>query len=336
MKTTKHALFILLVAVLSIFGLTTCSIYGMAGDKVADYSQEYLIPHLMSTDDLEMSCATGASMGGVLTSFSRVTDSPDKIASATMLTAGICAELNAREYELESLRALKEGRGGSAQDARIAEKRAHATAAKRYYKGAQHMIAAFGEMGGDKCPKFEDEDELIYLLGIFSAIQAVLHDRSADGAVGVPLDVPSKVARATHCLDNEKWWGVPKALEAAVWTSVPGTAPDGADPWKQHREASKIGEQKGVRLAHAIEAISAAGVGKTDVLRQVITDHANAIKDKPADAKWKLLDETATGYIWFMSDRLWTEAMGHRTPAGSLGTFWDAVQEKADDDLFGE
>jgi len=41
-----------------------------------------------------------------------------------------------------------------------------------------------------------------------------------------------------------------------------------------------------------------------------------------------------------VSDRLWTEATGSRTPVGGLGTFWDdapkAVPSFDIDDLLGE
>jgi hypothetical protein len=35
------------------------------------------------------------------------------------------------------------------------------------------------------------------------------------------------------------------------------------------------------------------------------------------------LDIVATQQILAVSDRLWTEATGSRTPIGGLGTFWD-------------
>lgn len=324
------------LGLLASLGLTSCSIYGMAGDKVSEYSLEHVAPYLMGTDDLAMSCATGEAMTSVLLSFSRVTDSPDKIAAATFLTAGLCAEFDAREYELAGMRAVKEGRSAEAQDALIAEKRAHALAAKRYFKGANHLVAAYGEIG-NKCPKFEDDnDQLIYMVGLLSGLQAVLHDRSADGQVGVPLDMPSKVARAVKCLDNEKWWGMPDAIEASVWMAVPGTAPEGADAWAQFEKATQIGLEKGVRLSQALEALSAQSVGKTDLLRKTIENHVAALKAKPANEQWKMLDANATNMIEFMSDRLWTEATGHRTPINGLGTFWDAKTEQADDDLFGD
>ncbi len=324
------------LGLLAILGLNSCSIYGMAGDKVSEYSLEHVAPYLMGTDDLAMGCATGEAMTGVLLSFSRVTDSPDKVAAATFLTAGLCAEFDAREHELAGLRAVKAGNSSEAQDALIAEKRAHALAAKRYYKGANHLVAAYGEIG-DKCPKFEDDnDQLIYMIGLLSGLQAVLHDRASDGQVGVPLDMPSKVARAVKCLDNQKWWGMPEAIEASVWMAVPGSAPEGADAWAQFESATKIGLEKGVRLSQALQALSAQSVGKTDLLRKTIVDHAEAIKAKPADKQWQMLDANATNMIEFLSDRLWTEATGHRTPINGLGTFWDVKAEQADDDLFGD
>jgi len=37
----------------------------------------------------------------------------------------------------------------------------------------------------------------------------------------------------------------------------------------------------------------------------------------------KLLDEIAAQQLQAISDRLWTEAKGSRTPFNGLGSFWD-------------
>jgi hypothetical protein len=41
-----------------------------------------------------------------------------------------------------------------------------------------------------------------------------------------------------------------------------------------------------------------------------------------------MVDAMATQMILAISDRLWMENTGHRTPMGRLGTFWDD-QKKA-------
>jgi hypothetical protein len=53
-----------------------------------------------------------------------------------------------------------------------------------------------------------------------------------------------------------------------------------------------------------------------------------------------MLDIVATKQVLAVSDRLWTEATGSRTPIGGLGTFWDdqsPAEEALDiDDLLGD
>ncbi|MCB9536224.1 MAG: hypothetical protein H6704_08160 [Myxococcales bacterium] len=302
---------------------TGCSLKAMTGDMMSEYTVDELTPFLLASDDLGMACETGVSMGSYLMSFERVTDAPNKAAVSTLVTAGACAQIEAWEAELRSLRALHAGDAAGAQDARIAEKRANAVAARRFYRAWKYLVAEYG-VPGETCPELEDEsDELIWLLGMLAGVQATQHDRGANGMAGVPLDVPRQAARGVQCLNNEKWWGVPRAVSAAVWTSIPGAGPEGVDPWARLAEASALGVKAGVRVALAVEAQAAAAAGKSDKVRAAIKAYAAAIEEAPARGRFSLLDHNATVQVQVLSDRLWTEGTGHRTPVGALGTFWD-------------
>ncbi len=312
----------------------TC-LMASTGDMMADYTVEHLNPFMIGFGDLGMACELAQSVGGQLLSFERITDAPNKAAVATMASAGACTEAQIWEHELRSLRAIKRRDGAEAKDARLAEKRGHAVAAWRYQKASTYLAAAY-KAKPDACPELDSrEDELTWLLGNIAGVQAVQHDRAVGGMVGVSLDVPRRSARHIRCLNNERWWGVPAALEAAVWTGIPGAAPEGADPWKQMADAAAIGRETGVRLSLAIWAQAAAAAGRTDEVRQVIRAFKAAGQAKAAPAQWKLLDMNAQAQILALSDRLWTEATGHRTPTGALGTFWDdgAEADGGDDDL---
>lgn len=63
-------------------------------------------------------------------SFGRVTDQPDQLAVMLYLSAGSCAEDQAREHELAALAALKAVRVDDAEDAMIRQKRAYERAAQ--------------------------------------------------------------------------------------------------------------------------------------------------------------------------------------------------------------
>ena len=147
------------------------------------------------------------------------------------------------------------------------------------------------------------------------------------------MEIPLAIARAASCLQPDRWWGVPTALQAALWTSVPGAAPDGVDPWAVLEEAAREGEATGVRLARAFEVVALAGSGKAEALRTAIAAHAASLEKTPPDPKWRLLDRFATLMIRHESDRIWTQERGYRTPLGALGTFPDHQDDAVDTDL---
>jgi len=65
-------------------------------------------------------------------------------------------------------------------------------------------------------------------------------------------------------------------------------------------------------------------------VRAVLKRHAEQIEEHESSAKFRLFDAVATEALTRISDKMWTEATGHRTPVGQLGTFWD---ENAADDI---
>jgi len=58
-------------------------------------------------------------------------------------------------------------------------------------------------------------------------------------------------------------------------------------------------------------------------VRKVIKQHAASVKETPAAKEWRQLDAMATAQLQGVSDLMWTEAKGHRTPTGKFGKFWD-------------
>ncbi len=324
----------ILVSLMCIGTLAGCrgTLYRQTGKVMTGYTVDHMVPALMGDADVGMACETGVSMGGFLMSFSRVTKVPGQAGSVTMLSAAMCAEATAWEEELRGLRALHEGRATAAQDARIAEKRAHAVAASRFYRSYQLTEEAFGKIGGP-CPKIGPKDGPFFLLGLSAGLLAVIHDRAAGGEAGVPMDIPAAVIRASECVDDATWWGAPGALRAALWTAVPGATPEGTDPWETLETAAALGNTAGVRLARAFQVQAAGAAGKEDLLQEKITAHAASLASDEALPAYLLLDRYATLLIRHESDRIWTTANGHRTPVGALGEFPGATAEPIDDSL---
>ncbi len=313
---------VLLAAVTAFSGAGCRSmLYSQTGDVTAHFAVEHMTPYVMATDDADMACSTGAALGNFTMAFERVTDRPDKAALSALVSAATCAESGAWEAELDGARALRAGRSDDAQDARLREKRLHERAARRYYAAYQRLVAAYGAPGAD-CPEFENEpDRALYMMGLIAGAQSVLHDRAAEGNVGVPLDVPRNAARGTECLKNDTWFGAPAALRAGIWLGVPGAAPEGQDPWKVLDEAVPFGDKAGVRLPRAIQIESLYAAGRLDDVKIAITAFAKSLADNPPSKDYRLLDMNAQLIVQQMSDRLWTRETGHRTPGGALGTF---------------
>ena len=313
-------------------GNASCTITSMTGDVLSEYAVDHLTPYMLAMHDVGMVCATGEAMGAFLRSFERVTRPPYRASVSAMSSAAACAEERAWSEELRSLRAIFARRSIEARDARIAQKRAHAIAADRYFRAYGAMTAAFGEPGVD-CPRFQGREEVLWLMGLVAALQAVQHDRASGGQIGVPLDLPIKVARGADCLDNERWWGVPNALKATVWLTVPGSAPPDQDPWAVLGAAVDRGRADGVRLSSAIFVQAAQTNGDTDrVTTGIRRFGASSARSALGPSGYRLFDLLAERQILAASDRLWTEALGYRTPIGALGTFGPSAPTDAGDE----
>lgn len=313
----------LLLTLISLFTMSGCSmIYNTTGSFVYDYTENYALRYSLTTDDVAMNCSLAGTSVPLLMSFSTVKDAPHKQMIALSMMTGTCAEMQAQEAELDYFRAFKQQNSILAKDARIRAKRLYAVAAKRQYEAYKHLIKAFGEVK-DECPDLDEDDEFFWFSGMLAGMQAVMSDMQAQGVVGVPQDLPMKAVRGMKCLDNKKWWGIPNAIQASVWIIFKENTPKNIDPWKQLREASNYGATKGVRLASTIEVIAADGFGSKDDLREAIRRYAESLKKYPSSKEHKMMDLMAKEQILAVSDRMWTQATGSRTPINGLGTFWD-------------
>lgn len=321
-------LFCILFALL----FSACSPKKFVGDRVIGFSKEHMVPYLMTFDDTGMACASGEVFTPFLLSMEDVGSNADQVGVMVYLAAGLCAENEALAQELRSLRAAKQQNINEAQDARIAQKRAHALAARREYAGYQRLTKHYGEPLEDRCPKLEaDFDEFIWMMGLLAGIQSALNDAQADQAVGVPRDIAAKVERGAACLKSEKWWDAPLGIRATMWNLLPTIAPANSKPMDTLAKVAKQGERSGIRLGHALWAISAYGNGDRELTKAIIRDFAAAGRTMKTNPDFRMVDAMAVDLVTAISDRLWTEASGTRTPMGGLGTFWDDKPKSASD-----
>jgi len=313
---------ILMVAAAGL-ALSACApMYSATGVLLSGYAKDNVVPYVQASKDTDLAtCGTALGQSQLLGSFSRVMDDPDYLMFYNSLLAGYCADGYAAEANLRYLRASQSGNVEEATDARIAEKRWHAVAARRRYTAYRHLVETYGRPGVGGCPDLDDEsDQSTYLIGLVTVLQAVQSDLLSGSQVGIPRDLAVNAGRAAKCLDNDRWWGVPDAVQATVWSFVPGTTPEGKTPWQVFHKSAAQAKASGMRLALALYGIAAENQGRTDELQRAIAAAA-AIRGDQAPSEYVLVDRLAVAQLRHLSDKLWTEAEGHRTPIDGLGQF---------------
>lgn len=296
-----------------LFALQACTA------TVNRFTVDKVVERGLTVPDLGKVCALGSSLAHMLAA----TGGPDAPPHLAMVvaesTAATCDEAVAWETELTRLRQPLSDIA-AITDARLLEQRAHGQSAARFWRAFQQTEAAFGPIG-ETCPRIDAEDEVVWILGLVSGMLGVLHDKASGGMNDIPLDAIGRVGRAAKCVDDERWWYVPSALQAASWAIIPGSGPMTGDPWLQLSEAATKGEKSGVRVARAIEVMVAANADRTTQLQAAIKAHKQSIDTVPRAARWALFDEYARLITLHQNDVVWTIATRHRAPSlGSLPT----------------
>jgi hypothetical protein len=268
----------------------------------------------------------GVAMTPVISSTRSFYADPSELESVQLLAAGACAEQQAVAEELRYMRAQRDKRPDEALDARTSQKRLLQVAAQRQLTSFERMRVFLEKKYkfkyGESCPRFrKDFDELVYLLGTISGLQAFQNDFASQQLVGVPTDIAPKAEFAMSCLSTTKWWGVPLAARAVVWSMVPGGSA-GKDVNASFDLAMGIGERQGVRLSHVMAAVAAVSTDNQDRIRYVVRRFSTVKYFKP-NADYMFMDASAISQMQTISDRMWTANTGMRTPVGKLGKFWD-------------
>jgi hypothetical protein len=314
--------------------------------KIDRFAVDRVFARAVVVPDLGRGCAVGLTLGYPMEAATSPENPPRRGVIMSDASAALCAEDEVRDAQLESARleknlsSLEPARQiALIKDARERERRAHELAALRYSRAWDVAEDLWGPIGsGDECPKIDERDEIVWLMALNSGINGLMHDRAAGGGLDLPLDRLLKVARASECLDNERWWHVPEAMRGAAWATVPGSAPEGVDPWALLETAASTGDDGGVRLARALQVVIAANNGRPDVVESGIQAFAESRAAVPTSSEFALFDDYARLLVRHESDLLWTKAEGYRTlelgalPGGATDT---PVDGPTGDDPFG-
>ena len=328
--------------VITTSALTGCShVIKTSANVALGFTEKHIVPPILAMDDAEMVCNSGNSLTPAIMSTQDMGADPTRVAVLMYSAAGICAEQKSLDAELRYLRASKAGQVSEAQDARIEQKRWAALAAQRQYTGYQLFQNRFEKKYkqglGEKCPSMNgDIEQTVYLLGMLSGLQAMTNDINSGGAVHVPKDIAAVVERGMVCLDNAKFWGAPEATRAVIWTLLPGAGDGKPEPYQTLKQSMQIGEQKGVRLSHALYAVAAQASGDDVKVRDALRSFSNARSEsKPVNPQFKLIDSMAGSMVQGISDRYWTENTGTRGSDEGMQTFWDEANNDENlDELF--
>lgn len=329
---------------LSAMTMTGCAVLqsGTAGVTLAIIEEGFTPPTFKLTDT-DMVCNFGLVNGPLVGAARAYYGDPSLLEANLYLTASLCSDAKTLEEELRYLRAVHEKRPDEAEDARIAQKRLLALSTRRQYTAFVRMRDKLEQkyffQYGKTCPKFKrDFDELTYLNGTLAGLLAITNDFASQQSVGVPTDIAPLAEFAMTCINNDKWWGVPSAVRATIWSLLPGGS-EGKDVLGTFEKAMTRGERDGVRMATVLATVSAVAGDQQDRVKVLIKRFANVEKFK-RNQDYALIDAMAFVQIQNISDRMWTQAKGVRTPFNSLGKFWDdktAASEAVNaDDFLGE
>ncbi|MBW4933932.1 hypothetical protein [Marinobacter sp. F4206] len=324
-RTPAARLKLLMFAALALLaGCSANPIYTTTGVVLSNYSEGEATPYVMQMSDPQMACSLGEGIDPLLYSFSRVTDAPDTTGSLLMLLAGNCMEYRAWEAELAYLRADFEGNVPAAKDAREEAKRLNAKTAKRRLRAFNRAMAAYEfDPAAEplECPfLFTEQDELTFLLGLLTGMQAIVNDANSGALAGIPRNIAPQAERAATCVDNEKWGGLPNSIRALVWLLLPDTRPAlSPDPWRVLDNSSRLGVKVGMRASMALEAVAAETFGRPEVLANTIAEFVDAEDSIDVWGDYQLVDVVAAAVIRFSSDKHWTANYGYRTPQSFFG-----------------
>jgi hypothetical protein len=143
-----------------------------------------------------------------------------------------------------------------------------------------------------------------------------------------------KAIKGLDCVNSDEFWGLPEAIKAMVqiMKAKIGNEQEALDAgYASLAAAAHVGEGQRVRMVHLLEATLYSMQGNDAALKEVIRKHVKIIAAQPSDPEQRLLDLMATRGITLISDKLWTQNTGQRTPYNKLGTFWDDKATQTND-----
>ncbi len=323
LNATRVRVFFVLILLL---GGCSTFMHKNTAQLMSGMAEKYTVPYTMASHDLALACSMSEAFSAFFLSLRELINDENTLPILFWMMSGQCDAEKAWAEELRYLRSVYMEDTAGARDALFSEKRLLMQAATRYWRAYQEAEQYFQVDIGQDCPSFRNEfEQLAWLMAMLSGVQAVYYDNRAERLLAVPLDIANKAGRAAMCVEGQQWWGVPIALHAAVQMTLAqqDQVERSAAALKQ---AGMIGVEQGVRLALVLEAQVYLNRGNTEAVRRIIASFF-MMTPKKLNVRWALFDKVAQLQMQMLSDRLWTEATGSRTPPGMFGRFWDETEQ---------
>ena len=89
----------------------------------------------------------------------------------------------------------------------------------------------------------------------------------------------------------------------------------------------EIGNRSGMHLAYVLQGTMADNANKTELVRSSLEGFVEARRQHPSPDNLRLMDSISESMMQIISDRIWLQATGHRTPVGGLGSFPETGDE---------
>jgi len=316
------------LAIASSLMLSACSKDQLIGNGLRTYTIDHALPIILKTDDILMICHANDGFAPIVKAFTRFNVETDLMLAFGYAGSAICTENQAVEKELWSSLSEKQGWTDVAIDARIAQQLLNRDAGTKQLNAYNHTVSYFKkrynyDFGEGKCPKLKDEvEELLLFVGATTAQQALQNDVSSGRLVGIDMGIPPKVVRAMDCLDNQKWWGFPQSLRAALTIILPESPEVEAEGWKTLKTNAEVGVAQGMRLGYATYAVVANIKGREEYLRDALKGF-EAVSSSKINQQYLLLDTIAEQQIRHLANRFWMQMEGKRAPTEGYSQFLD-------------
>lgn len=300
----------LLAASLCVFSAGCSLLYKPVGGTLNAYAEDVAIKDFLTYQDVDLLCQSGGSLAPLINSFKNVGTTTHKTQSALLLLGGFCAEQQAHEYEVSALIADQSGNYSAAQSFSALKQRYLGIAAYRQYQSYLNASTAYPQDTSSSCPSLnEEQDELLFLLGNLQGLEAIINDGKSGALANVPKNIANDIYRSMDCLNNDKWWGVPQSVRAALLVFLPNlNRAKAAQVDLLLDQSIALGRSHNTPLAETVALAAWEGQGNSQKLDSLLKEHFEYSRYAKYENRWLTINYINNRHLENKADILRLEA----------------------------